>query len=162
MPSEAPLALAALAHGALLDALFIGVVMDNALHKDAGRVNLVGVDLTCRDEVLDFGDRDAAGGRHHRVEIARGLAKNEVTLGIRLPGVDDRKIGDEAAFHHIGLSVEIADLLALGDKRADAGLGEEGRDTGTPGADALGQGALRVEFELELALQVKLGEELVL
>ena len=53
-------------------------------------------------------------------------------------------------------------LLALGDQGADAGLGEEGRDAGAAGADALGQRALRVELELELAGQVLALELLVL
>ena len=72
------------------------------------------------------------------------------------------EIGDEPAFHHIGLAVELADFLALGDQRADPGLGEERRDAGAAGADPLGQRALRVEFELELALQIEIGEQLVL
>ena len=71
-------------------------------------------------------------------------------------------VGDEAALHHVGLAVELAHLLALGDQRADAGLGEEGRDAGAAGADALGQRALRVELELELAGEVLLRELLVL
>ena len=64
--------------------------------------------------------------------------------------------------HDVGLAVELAHLLALGNQRADAGLGVEGRDAGAAGADALGERALRVELELELAGEVLLGEELVL
>ena len=60
------------------------------------------------------------------------------------------------------LAVEGLGLLALGHQRADAGLGEEGRDAGAAGADALGQRALRVELQLQLAGEVELGEELVL
>jgi hypothetical protein len=45
---------------------------------------------------------------------------------------------------------------------ADARLGEEGGDARPAGADALGQRPLRVEFQLELAGQVELGEQLVL
>ena len=62
---------------------------------------------------------------------------------------------DDPALHDVGLAVEVAVLLALGDQGADAGLGEEGRDAGAAGADALGQRALRVELDLDLA-----GEEL--
>ena len=45
-------------------------------------------------------------------------------------------------------------LLALGDHGADAGRGVEAGDAGAAGADALGQRALRVELELELAGEV--------
>ena len=102
------------------------------------------------------------GRRHHRIEIARGLAEDEIALGVALPGVDDRHIGDEAALHDIGLAVEFAHLLAFGDDGADAGLGEEGGDAGAAGADALGQRALRIEFELEFAGEKLLLEHLVL
>ena len=64
--------------------------------------------------------------------------------------------------HDVALAVEFAHFLALGDQGADAGLGEEGRDAGAAGADALGERALRIEFELELAGEVLLGEQLVL
>ena len=51
-------------------------------------------------------------------------------------------VGEQAALHDVGLAVELAHLLALGDQRADAGLGVEGRDAGAAGADALGERAL--------------------
>ena len=81
---------------------------------------------------------------------------------IALPGLDDREIADDAALHDVGLAVELAVLLALGDQRADAGLGEEGRDAGAAGADPLGQRALRVELDLDLAGQELARELLVL
>ena len=129
---------------------------------DARRDDVVGIDLARLDQVLDLGDRDLAGGRHHRIEVARGLAVDEVALGVALPGVHDREVGDEAALHDVVLAVELALLLALGDHGADAGLGEEGRDAGAAGADALGQRALRVELDLELAGEKLLREHLVL
>ena len=66
------------------------------------------------------------------------------------------------ALHHIALAVEFAHVLAFGDQRADAGLGEEGRHAGAAGADALGQRALRVELDLQFAGEKLLGEGLVL
>ena len=45
---------------------------------------------------------------------------------------------------------------------ADAGAGEEGGNAGAAGADALGQRALRIEFEFELAREIEVGEGLVL
>ena len=43
-----------------------------------------------------------------------------------------------------------------------AGRGEEGRDAGAAGADALGQRALRIELDLELTGKEGLFEQLVL
>jgi hypothetical protein len=76
--------------------------------------------------------------------------------------VHDREVGDEAALHHIRLAVELAQLLALGDEGADAGLGEERRDARPARADALGERPLRVELDLELAREILLREGLVL
>src|SRR6185503_14424126 len=82
-----------LPYGALLDALLVGRVVHDALHEDAGGVNVVRVDLAGLDQVLDLGDRNLAGSRHDRVEVARGLPVDEVALSVALPGVHDRKVG---------------------------------------------------------------------
>ena len=81
---------------------------------------------------------------------------------VALPGLDDGEVADDAALHDVGLAVELAQLLTLGDQRADAGLGEEGRNPGAAGADALGQRPLRVELDLDLAGQILPRELLVL
>ncbi len=68
----------------------------------------------------------------------------------------------QRGFQHVVLAVEYARLLALGDDGAVAGAGEEGRDAGAAGAQALGQRALRIEFQLQFAAQVLALEFLVL
>src|SRR5689334_3584291 len=98
----------ALAHRALLDALLVIWAVHDALHENSRRVDVVRVDLTGFDEMLDFSDRNLSGGRHHRVEVARGLAIDEIAFAVALPGVDDREIGDDAALHNISLAVELA------------------------------------------------------
>ena len=72
------------------------------------------------------------------------------------------EVGDDAALHDVVLAVELALLLAFADHGAGAGLGEEGRNAGAAGADALGQRALRIELDLELAGEILRGEHLVL
>ena len=132
------------------------------LTKMPARDDVVGIDLARLDQVLDLGHGDLGRRRHHRVEVARGLAVDEVAFGVALPGMHDGQIGDQAGLHHVLLAVELADFLALGDQGADAGLGEEGRDAGAAGAAALGQGALGIELDLQFAGQELLGEGLVL
>ena len=136
--------------------------LDHALHEHAGRVDVIRIDLAGRHQVLDLGDGDLRRRRHHRIEVARGLAIDEIAGGIALPGVNDREIGEQAAFHHVFLAVELAHFLAFGDQRTDAGLGEEGRNPGAAGADALGERSLRIEFEFQFARQILLREQLVL
>ena len=76
--------------------------------------------------------------------------------------MDDGEIGEQPALHEVFLAVEFLHFLAFGDQGADAGLGVEGRNAGAAGADALGQRALRIEFEFQLAGEVLLGEQFVL
>src|ERR1017187_34514 len=48
-------AISALPHGAPLDPLLITGPLEDPLHEDARRVNLVGIELTHLDELLDLG-----------------------------------------------------------------------------------------------------------
>ena len=145
-----------------LDALLGRADLDDALDENSGRVDVVGIEFARRHEMLDLGDGDLRRGRHHRVEIARGLAIDQIAGGVALPGMDDGEVAEQPALHQVFVAVELAHFLAFGDQRADTGLGEEGRNTGAAGADALGQRALRIEFELQLAGEELLGEQLVL
>src|SRR6516162_1336924 len=142
-----------LAHRALLDAFLEGLTVYDALDKDAGRVGTVRVNLTRLDRLFDFRDGDPRGSRHDRVEVARRLSIHEVAFAVGLPSVNDRKLGGEAALHHISFAIEFAGFLSFRNQRADPCFGEKSRDAGTAGADALGQSALRIEFELELAFE---------
>src|SRR5215469_18646525 len=153
--------IAALAHRALLDAFLKRLTVDDALYEDAWRVRTAGIERARLDQLFDFRDRDPRCGRHDRVKVAGRLAIEEVALPVGLPGMNDRKIRGEAALHYIGLAIEFAGFLPFRHQRADPRFGEKGRDPGAASADALRQGALRIEFELELAFKVELLEELV-
>ena len=125
-------------------------------------MDVVGIDGAHRHQLLDLGDADLGRRRHHRIEVPRRLAIDEVARGVALPRLHQREVADQAALHDVFMAVEDLGLLALGDLGADAGLGVEGGDARAAGAAALGQRALRVELDLELALEVELGEGLVL
>src|SRR3546814_12661865 len=53
------------------------------------------------DDFLDLGDADLCRGRHRLVEVARGLAEDEVAALVGLPPLDDREVGEDAAFEDI-------------------------------------------------------------
>src|SRR4029079_7399336 len=78
-----------------LDPLLANADLDDALHKDTGRVNVVRIELAGGNEMLDLGHCDPGVGVHHRIEIARGLAVNQVAGGISLPGMDDGEVGKQ-------------------------------------------------------------------
>ena len=84
--------------GALLDALFVS----RGLRRSAARrCPACGCDRDrgCRrrHQLLDLGHRHLAGRRHHRIEIARGLAEHQIALGVALPRLDDGKVGLQPA-----------------------------------------------------------------
>src|SRR5690606_37039245 len=118
------------------------LTLDDAVHEDAGCVDHVGIERADGYYLLHLGNADAPAGGGVRIEITRGLAIDEVSGRIALPGFDNRQVGDDPALENIGLAVEFLVVLALGDHRADAGLGVEARDTGAAGAHPLGKGAL--------------------
>src|SRR5262245_40327037 len=76
---------APLADGPLFDRFFELRALDDPLHVDAGRVHGVGLQLPRFDENLDLRDGRLAGGRHHRVEVARRLPVHEVAEPVALP-----------------------------------------------------------------------------
>jgi hypothetical protein len=136
--------------------------LHDALHKIPGVWMLVGSSAPTGTISSTSATVTFAGGRHHRIEIARRHAVDEIAFRIAFPRLDDRKIGAQPAFENIGLAVELFLLLALGDQRADPRLGVEAGNARAACANALGQRALRIEFEFELAGQILLLERLVL
>ena len=113
-------------------------------------------------QVLDLGDADPAGSRAQGVEVAGGLAVDQVAQAVALPGVDDGKVGGEAPLHHVLPSVERAHLFAFRQQGAHRAGSEEGRDAGAAAADALGQRTLGAQLDFEFAAQELLLEVLVL
>src|SRR5207302_10472611 len=114
-------------------------------------MDAVGVERAHGHDLLDFRDADLAAGRGRQVEVARGLAEDEVAALVRLPAFDDRQIGADAAFEDIVLAVERLHYLALGDLGADAGPGIEAGNPRPARAHALGERALGAELDFELA-----------
>ena len=81
---------------------------------------------------------------HHRVEVARRLAEDEVAPGVGLPGLDQGEVAADAAAR-AGTSRPSSSRISLPSATSvpDAGGGVEAADAGAAGADALGQRALR-------------------
>ena len=122
----------------------------------------VRVERSGRNDLFDLHDADPAAHGRGRIEVPRGLAEDAVAGFIGFPGFHDGQVGEDALFHDVGLAVEVLVLLALGDHGADAGLGIESGDARAAGAHAFGQGALRVELDLEFSAQVLPHEFVVL
>ena len=109
---------------AFLDALLEVLAQDHALHVDAGRYDLVGIEFAGFHQVLHLGDGDLAGAGHHGIKVARGLAINQVAHAVAFPGFHQREVGGERAFQQVHAAVELAHFFALRHHGAHAG----GRD----------------------------------
>src|SRR5882724_4663728 len=57
-------------YGAALDALFVLGALKNGVHKNARRMNLIGIELAEVDEFFDFGDDIVNNDGHHKIKIA--------------------------------------------------------------------------------------------
>ena len=147
---------------ALLDPLLVVLPLEEPLDEDARRGDSVGIDPPGGDELLHLGDGRARGHRHHRREVPRRAAEEQVSHRVALPGLDERVVRGEGGLHHVGTPAEPAHLLALRDDRAVAGGGEEGGHPRAAGPDPLRERTLRVQLHLDLAGEEHLLEDLVL
>ena len=75
-----------------------------------------------------------------------------VNLGIAHPGLDDRQVRGQPGLEQIRFAVDHAGLLAFGRRGPRAGASVEAVDSRTAGADPLGQRALRIELDFQLAV----------
>ena len=81
--------------------------------------------------------------RHGEAEVALRAAEAHVAPPVGPHRADEGEVARDRPLHRAGPAVELADLLAFGQLRADAGRRVEGGNAGAAGADALGEGALR-------------------
>src|SRR5215831_19480198 len=137
-------------HRSFLDPFLVPLALQNALHEDPRRDDVIGIDLPGLDEMLDLGDRDLGGGRHHGVEVARRAAVDEVAGAIALPGLDEREVSEQRTLEHVLAAVDGPRLLALSDQRSEPRRREKAADARASGPDPLSECALGDEFHLEL------------
>src|ERR1700722_558762 len=116
------------AHDALFDAFFGMCVEHDALHENAGRVDRVGIECPRFHDFLHLDDRDLAGHRAHRIEVAGSPAINQVAGFIGLPGFDEGDIRGERLFEYVMLVAELTRLLAVGNYGAVTRVREKCRD----------------------------------
>ena len=107
----------ALARRDALDSLALRADVNDALHEDAGQVDGLRIDRAGFDELLDFGDRDLAGHRAERIEVARRFVKDQVSRSIADRRADQREVADDAGLEHVLAAVEDTRLLL---RRRDA------------------------------------------
>src|SRR5262249_5110835 len=70
-----------------------------------------------------LGDREAGGGAHLRIEVARAAAVDEVAVAVATRGAHQREVGAQRRLEQVAPTAELALLLATGDVGADSRRG---------------------------------------
>lgn len=94
-----------------LDAFAFLTDDDDALHENAGRVNVLRVDVARRHQPFHFGNCDLARHRAQRIEIARRLIVNEVAVTVADARANESVIANDAFFQYVFTTVETASFL---------------------------------------------------
>src|SRR5260370_17675871 len=149
------------AHGAALDFLIVVEALEDGVDEDAGSVDLVGRELAEFDELFYFSDYIIGSRGHHGIEVARSLAIDEIAPAVALPRFDESEVATHGALENVLAALEFSRFFAFGNHGAVAGGCVKGGNAGAAGANAFGEGALRIEFYLYFAAQDELLEKFV-
>src|SRR5260370_5215872 len=145
-----------LPHGAGFDLFFVVGALEDGVYEDARGVDLVRGELAELDELFYFGDHIIGGGGHHGIEVARCFSVDEIAPTIAFPGLDESEIAAQSAFEDVVAAVEVARFFSFRDHGAVAGRGVESGNARAPRTDALGESALRIPLDLDVAAYDKL------
>src|SRR2546421_3511144 len=147
--------------GAAFDSLFVVRTLEDGVDEDAGSMNLIGVELAEFHELFDFGDHIVGSGGHHGIEVARGLAVDEIAPAVTFPSFDEGEIASDGALHDVLAAVEFASFFSVSHHGAVSRGRVERGYAGATGAEALAEGALWIQFHLQCPAENELLEELV-
>src|SRR5436309_15844355 len=86
VPSPVLVTVYCLPHRPSLNPPLIQLALKNPFHVNRRRMNRIAVQLANIQQVLHLRDRDLRGSRHHRVEVPRRLAINQVPGTVPFPG----------------------------------------------------------------------------
>ena len=140
---------ATLAHFVLMQA--VALLLDDEIDEDAGGLHVLGSDAAGGDDFLRLDDDHIGCGGHHRAEVLAGAFVDQVAAFVADVGANDGDIGADGLLKQVFLAVDGDFLFAFLDDGAKAGLGQHATETCTSGADLLGQGALGLKRDVELA-----------
>src|SRR5262245_4092826 len=90
-----------LSHRAPFDSLFELSPLDDVRDINAGRHDVVWIELTGIDYLLDLGNRYPRRGRHHGIEVPRGLPVNQIPFAVPLVRLDEREVRVQRRFEHV-------------------------------------------------------------
>lgn len=78
-----------------LDWLFVIGTSNNAVYENTGEMDLVRVQLACRNNLFDLNDTSATSGGHRWIEIAGSFSELYVTRFVSTPSLDKCKVSGD-------------------------------------------------------------------
>src|SRR5208283_1907498 len=100
--------------------------------EHAGRLDVVRGDDADRHDVVRLGDDHFAGERHDRIEVVGSQRILEVAVVVGLLAAEEGEVALNRLLEQVGLAVDLDDLLAFLDRRADAGGGQHAAEPAPP------------------------------
>src|SRR5690606_8011334 len=134
-----------------------GLALDpyDTVDKDARRHNGLGVKLAQFHDFVYGCDGELGRGGHDGPEVASGLAIHQVAPAVAAFGLDEGDVAMDRLFEYILAAIDLAGFTIAGQFGSKTCGAKECADAGPGGAQALGQGALGDQFELDLASAIQ-------
>ena len=129
----------------------VPLLLDDVVDEDAGGLDVLGSYAAGGDDLLRLDDDGVGGGGHHGAEVLAGALVDQVALFVGDVGADDGDVGADGLLEEVFLAVDGDFLLAVLNDGAEACLGQHTAEACAGGADLLGEGALGLEGDLQLA-----------
>src|SRR5580698_737117 len=74
---------------------------DDSVHIDTRSHDLVWIQLAQFNELFNFNNSKLGGGCHCRVEIPSRLPEDKISMAVGFPGLDQRDVRAQSAFHEV-------------------------------------------------------------
>jgi hypothetical protein len=91
----------------LLEPLLKELSLKDIIYVDPRSVDVIGVQLTCLNNLLHFYDGGTSSRNHILVEVSSRFIEYEISCGISLPCLDESVIGYDRFLHDVLSSLEL-------------------------------------------------------
>src|SRR5579862_5047804 len=146
--------------GVMRSLLRLPLCHHDAIDENPRRCDCFGIERAELGDLAHLRDRDLPRHCHNRVEVARRFPIGEIAPAIAALRLDEREIARQRLLEHIKCTIDLAQLLAVGEFCVSARAREEATDASAGSAHALRQRALRHELDLDLLCLVELVDHL--
>src|SRR5690606_36591184 len=129
-----------------------------AINVDAWRDYNFRVNFPELSDFMDGCNGEFGCSGHDGTKVASRFAIDQIAPAVTAFCLDEGDVAIDGFYEHILTAIDFTCFAAGGQFGAESSRAEEAPDAGTSGAQSLGQGALRNQFQFKLARAVELIE----